>query len=645
MCGIAGIFNERCIDPYLLKQMSQTIRHRGPDDEGYILYNLNNISCDCKGNDTISNFKILDDISCQHKDKYTLGMVHRRLSIIDLTAMGHQPMRYMDKYSIVFNGEIYNYLEIRKELINSGYSFKTNTDTEVIMAAIDKWGIQCVTRFVGMWAFALYDEKNFNLYLSRDRFGIKPLYYITIGSEFAFASEIKALLELKTVSRRVNITSLSEFFVYGNTADPSGNLFNDVNVLPEGHNLCLSLKDYRIKIKQYYDLEKASLNNNNHPKDQNKVEYFRELYDNSINLHLRSDVPVGVCLSGGLDSSSIAASTAKKLPVNGLKTYTAAYKLKHIDESNYAMMVANMYPNIEPHLTYPDINCFWDTLDKQIWHHDRPFHSTSLHAQWEVMKLANANHSKVLLNGQGSDEILGGYYNFAGIYLIESFKNLHFRNTIHEYKQLKQNFTKNINTACYRAAYSFLPSTLKKIVRSKKRVGSNIISNDYNSVLSNLKPPDFHGNTYFKLSLNAIKHGLQQLLRYEDRISMAFSIESRVPFLDHRLVEYSVALNNNWKIRDGWTKYILRRSSDSNLPHEVTWRKDKMGFLTPAKEWRVKLHSELDKYINSISIPSYFKKEMIDNYLKMNMNEPTHLSEFWKIIITLKWMEVFKVTF
>lgn len=266
-------------------------------------------------------------------------------------------------------------------------------------------------------------------------------------------------------------------------------------------------------------------------------------------------------------------------------------------------------------------------------------------AQWEVMKLAKQQNVKVLLDGQGADEILGGYYNFAGIYLIEKLKHLQVSSFLKEKKELQQKFSPNINNTIGRAAYYYTPEFIQRRIRAKKRLGMCSISHDYAQQLSTIDVPARGGKSFKEQSILSMQFGLQDLLRYEDRNSMAFSIESRVPFLDHRLVELSIALQNHWKINNGWTKYILRKTAEPVLNKDVVWRKYKMGFLTPQKIWKQQSKHELTQFINDSKIPDFINKNYLLQLNQSDINDSSHLSEFWKLISFLKWAEVFKVTF
>jgi len=647
MCGIAGIVSLEGVNTLELHKMSTVLQHRGPDDEGFLLLDTQNKIHYLKGNDTIAQLQNLSHIQDSKFEiqNSKLGLLHRRLSILDLSPAGHQPMSYADgKYQLVFNGEIYNYKELRAELKTGGYPFISDSDTEVILAAYKEWGNSCVTKFAGMWALALLDVEKRELFLSRDRFGIKPLYYTSVKNKFAFASEIKALLELDFVESEANMTSVFEYVCFGATADPSSNLFRQIKPLSPGHNLVLKLDSLHTEINCYYNLEK-NIEAYALPTEDNIQKTFEALLDNSINIHLRADVPVGSTLSGGLDSSTLVAMASRKMQGNTFKTFTAAYHEKDIDESDFARKVIASQKNIDGHFIYPNANTYWQDIDKLIWHQDLPINSTSMFAQWEVMKLARQENIKVLLDGQGADEILGGYYNFAGLYLIEKLKRGNIPSFFAEKNELKNKFAPNINNALGRAAYYYLPEFAQRNIRAKKRLGMGFIKENYQNQLANIDVPARGGKTFREQSLLSTQFGLQDLLRYEDRNSMAFSIESRVPFLDHRLVEFSIALNNDWKIKNGWTKYILRKTAEPLLDKEVVWRKYKMGFLTPQKLWKLQSKKELDTFVNEVKMPMFLDKDYLLKLNNADINDSSHLSEFWKIVSFLKWAEIFKVRF
>jgi asparagine synthase (glutamine-hydrolysing) len=639
MCGIAGIFSGRPLQPEMLKRISATIRHRGPDDEGFFV--SGNDHAFLRGNETVNGLPDLKHID-EHKETFSLGFVHRRLSIIDVTEAGHQPMKENERgLVIVYNGEVYNYREIRTELEQNGYRFSSESDTEVILQAYKYWGKDCVKRFMGMWAFAIYDPANREIFLSRDRFGIKPLYYFHDKELFAFSSEIKALFEIEGILPVASEKRSFEFITYGSSSDPDKNLFESIHQLKPGCNLVFNCSNEKIKEEKYYQLSEQL-----YSIDENRAEQqFSELLENSVQLHLRSDVETGSALSGGLDSSTIVALAADIFLNKPFRTFTAAYNEKAVDESFYADQVISSRKNIQAFKVYPTAANYWKDIDKLVWHQDFPIGSTSMFAQWEVMKAASQQKVKVLLDGQGADEILGGYYNFAGIYLLAQLKKLHLLKYFHEKKCLKENFTPAINTAIGRAGFYFLPSFVQKQLRSKKRLSFDFISEKYKKKVAAVEVPDRGGRSFREQSLLSIRFGLQDLLRYEDRNSMAFSIESRVPFLDHRLVEFCLSFPDELKIKDGWTKYILRKKAAKIIPEQITWRKDKMGFLTPQQTWKNELKNELKEFINGTPVPDFINKNYLLQLCDRDISNSSHLSEFWKMISFIKWWQIYKANF
>jgi asparagine synthase (glutamine-hydrolysing) len=643
MCGIAGIVSKENFNPTGLHKMSVALKHRGPDDEGFTLFSVNGQNKELRGDDTIVELQNLEHIDTVKQD-YSLGLMHRRLSIIDLSANGHQPMHFRNKYTLVFNGEIYNYPEIRVGLQKEGYTFQTTGDTEVIMAAYHKYGAACVEKFIGMWAFALFDKEQNTIFLSRDRFGIKPLYYYEDGNTFAFASEIKALLALDFVNPTAKLSSAFEYISFGATFSPTDALFNEIKTLEPAHNLILNINTLEKNISCYYDL-KSKVLNYTLPPEEKILSSFTELLNNAIDIHLRADVAIGSTLSGGLDSSTLVALASSKMHGKTFKTFTASYNEPGIDESSFAKMVTNAIPNSEPHYIYPQIKDYWNDFEKLTLHQDLPISSTSMFAQWEVMKRTKQENTKVLLDGQGADEILGGYYNFAGIYLIELLKEFRVRSYFLEKKSLETNFVPDMNTALGRAFFYFIPDFIQRKVRAGKRLGMGFISDQYKSEMSCVQIPERGGKSFKEQSFLSMQYGLQDLLRYEDRNSMAFSIESRVPFLDHRIVEFCIALKNDWKIHKGWTKYILRKVAEPVLNAELTWRKDKMGFVTPQKVWKERSKKELTEFVNNCEAPDFINKKYLVNLCSEEISNTTHLSEFWRMISFLKWAQVFKVRF
>ena len=642
MCGIAGIICLSGIDICELQAMSQSLHHRGPDDEGFCLIDRCGKIQPCSGVKGAQTPSAPGHILSFSNGNYIAGLAHCRLSIIDLSILGHQPMLWHGRYLIVYNGEIYNYIEIRQELISKGYEFQTETDTEVVLAAYLEWGNACVNKFVGMWAFVIYDATDKIFFISRDRFAIKPFYYFISAHVFVFASEIKALFQSKLVKKELCQPRLYEYLNFGKLNDPSHTLFENIFEIPAGCNAVYNLSARRLQIKQYYqitsNIDKITLS------DSLAISRYEALFAESVRIHMRSDVDVGFCLSGGLDSSAIVAFSALCSPLKSLKTFTAAYRDSVVDESFYANKVINHFNGTNGFFIYPEADDLWAEMEQFLFFQDLPVSSTSVFAQWKVMQLAHSQGMKVLLDGQGADEVLGGYSYFPGIFLIELLMNCQFLSLIKESFLIKKNKSVNIFNEIARAGYYFLPSNIQIALRKNNRVGFSFLDSSFTNAYNYVAPFKDNRANYLETSLSSIKHGLVELLRYEDRNSMAFSIESRVPFLDHRLVEFSLSLENNKKLKNGWTKYILRKIIENKLPEGIVWRKDKKGFITPQGQWKKGLQHKLIQYLYDIKWPAYFNRNKIEFFIESELSQNTHLSEFWKLIFIIKWFEINKLT-
>ena len=581
MCGISGIFhfnNSKYLDRiHLMKKqmigMLNLIAHRGPDDHGIELINENLI----------------------------LG--HRRLSIIDTSSVGKQPMvDESTKNWITFNGEIYNYVEIRQELESLGHIFKTHTDTEVILKAYAQWGVKCFSKFVGMWALAIWDEKDQKLLLSRDRNGMKPLYYYKDKDVFIFASEFKAIIyamKLLGIDAILSTSKLQGFVAIGYYAHNRNHFqehpFENLNDFP--HNQIMAID--RTSKERYFDywdvfdsvgkikpmLEKMTI--------ENRCEMLKNKLETSIKRHLRSDVPIGLSLSGGLDSSSISA-IAKGLHNSQLNTYSIDYNKYDCGEGHFAKEVNEMH-GFNGHLIDVNGKNFLDDLSEIIWMRDIPTNAYGLASMWNVMKRASKD-VKVILSGQGADEILAGYHYYYQSYVIGEYqKNNNIDNLSQMLDQIKDKTEASIFSTLKNLAFDFN--------YHKKQKAS--YQNDFDELLDRHLYEDMDNNS------------LPRLLMNEDRCSMAFSLESRLPFLDHELIEFILALKVSDKINDGWTKYILRKTMDKMLPNNVCWRREKKGYATPFNHWLIENQGFKDILSNTkdLKINKYMDSQAISNLL------------------------------
>ncbi len=601
MCGISGIINKnnKKVLKEEIKKINDLISHRGPDDEGFFF-----------------------------GDNFAFG--HRRLAILDLSNDGHQPMHYLDKYTITYNGEIYNYLELREELIKEGYTFISNTDTEVILASYDKWGENCVNKFNGMWAFAIYNKEKNIIFCSRDRFGIKPFYYTEIDGKFIFGSEIKQLLPFFQINF-VNTKVLMDYLILGYEEHTNETFFKNIYKLEQSHILIYDLETHIIQIKKYYDITKDYSKSND--KEKEAIEIYKKFFFESIKLRLRSDVKVGTCLSGGLDSSSIAAIASGFYNQISDKKFVAIHAKSmesYNDESLFARKVAD-HCDLDLKIVEPTFEDFKNSIDDIIETQEEPFGSPSIVMQYFVMKKAKDEQCTVMLDGQGGDETLLGYERYYPAYL----KSLSFQKALTDLflsiKNSKLTLKQLIGYILYFTNYKIRLFRLQKKYNFIKKEYINIISTDIlkNSSESYL---DIYQLQYSEIYFTQLPH----LLKYEDKNSMIHSIETRLPFIDFKVLETALSLNNKFKIYQGWTKYILRKVVERILPKEIVWRKNKFGFEAPTATWIGMLENEMKKTIySSILLSSILNKNF--EFSKLDNKQK------WKLFNIAKWERLYNI--
>ena len=604
MCGIVGIWHldGAAVGVDNLQLATDAIRHRGPDDEGFLLVDTRAArAVSCAGPDT--DYRVALPALEQFKaEQFDLAFGFRRLAILDLSPGGHQPMSSSKgKFWIVFNGEIYNYQELRAELATSGHEFKTTSDTEVILAAYEEWGESCVEHFNGMFALAIWNSVERKLFVARDRFGEKPFHYVYIPARlFAFASEMKALWAMGVAGREVHDETLALFTQYGQVEAGEQTIYEDILRLPQAHCLTLSA-DGRFDKRRYWDIDpRIKVEDWN---DERCVERFRELLIDSVRLRLRADVPVGSSLSGGLDSSTIVSVINRLLPAGSVqKTFSARFDEPARDEGKWMDLVTKSN-RVERHDVWPTAEQFFDELTNLFWHQEEPFTSTSVYAQWSVMRLARQNSVTVLLDGQGADEMLAGYHS----YFNEITDDLLHSLDLPGYLKWRRD--------CL-ALHGVVPGGIGRVVRQKmperlKRAVKKSLRDS--RALPPVEPADpVYPREFSKVSSlrkilwwNTTRQGLVELLRYADRNSMAHSREVRLPFLDHNLVEFVFALPDRFLVRDGWTKWILRSAFRDFLPAEISDRIDKLGYMPPQARWLGDL---------------VWKDVMVDQLVKLNSN-------------------------
>ena len=571
MCGIAGIIqtNPTEYNKEHLKKMTDALSHRGPDGEGY-----------------------------WQNDSANVLFGHRRLSILDLTEAAAQPFHYIDRYTILHNGEIYNYIELRDELKKKGYSFRTQTDTEVLAAAYDCWKENCLQHFDGMFAFTIWDEKEKELFAARDRFGEKPFHYIynEDNRTFLFASEIKAFWSLG-IGKLFNKKMLFNFLTIGYTDNPNQpdeTFYENIRRLPAANFIRLKLHStISIEIECYWDIDVE--NQNESISDENAIEEFREIFTTSVTRRLRSDVPLGTSLSGGLDSSSIAGTISQlltenykpALPAGRLQTFSAIFPGFEKNEEKYIDGVAINFP-LQSFKTIISDSEIPRLFEKVIKQQDEPFDSASALPQYKVFELAKQNNVKVLLDGQGADEILAGYHKYYKWYWQELF----IKRKLITSEELKKAKERGVNEKFgIKNIIAALFPDFASTILEKQYLLHALRHEDLTRDFIHLQSKEAYYTTPAIFSLNGVlyfntcMHGLEELLRYADRNSMAHGREVRLPFLNHQLVEFLFLLPSHFKIRQGWTKWLLRKAMEETLPASITWRADKIGLEPPQLAW------------------------------------------------------------
>lgn len=599
MCGIAGFISKTKIqenDINKIKVMTDRIAHRGPDAEG-------------KWND----------------DKVAFG--HRRLSIIDLDIKSNQPMVSSDgNYIIVFNGEIYNYIELREQLEKKGAIFRTNSDTEVIIEAYRAYGTECFNMFNGMWAFALYDLRKEQVIFCRDRFGIKPLYITDNDKVFAFASEIKSIIAAFPEENIPNPNSIYRYLTFSVNEDTDENTFyKNVKIFPAAHYMIYDLKDNSNKLAAYWEINESEFYDK-WIEGKNPVKTFKALFEDAIKLRLRADVEVGACLSGGLDSSAIVGCASKKYGKK-MHTFSSIYTDKECNEEPYIRSVNEKWNTI-PHYIKPDDyeENFTEYIKDITYHHDQPTAGASLYSQYMVMKGVK-DYVKVVLDGQGADELFAGYIPYYSHYIADLIN----RNTLlarckairmltivkKEWPDIIGAVSTDTIVKLVGLENSFLFQNKKKIESLRTKRSTQIFTDDFLKMVNDnyqKKDVELSSRLNTRLCNDVINKSIPALLHNEDGNSMAFSIESRVPFLDYRIVEFAMALDGKYKIKNQWTKWIIRKACKEYLPAKVVKRKNKMGFPAPFCRWLRdgKSKDEIRQVIFDFSKRNIVPKETIE---------------------------------
>ncbi len=633
MCGIAGftqVQDARDVEG-LCRSLDQVLKHRGPDDQGWLFQTDSAIFC---------QKEIRKDIAPR------LALLHRRLSIIDLSSGGWQPMATTDgRFSLIFNGEIYNYLELKKELLALGVVFRSNSDTEVLLNCFARWGANCLTRLVGMFSFVVLDKARETLFLARDFFGIKPLYYAVWSRGLAFASEIKALFVLPGITRRVNAPRFHAYMTQGQCDGGSETFFESIRQIPAGHFLEVKLSAESWPQPQAY--WNPSINQTLDLSFSEAANRLRELFVESVSLHLRSDVPLGACLSGGIDSSSIVhAIRYLGGPKLDLHTFTYVDTEVTVGEEPWADLV-NQQARTTPHKIRLSPRNLQSDIAHLISVQDEPFVSTSIYAQYAVFRAAKEAGITVMLDGQGADEILAGYPPFIGSRIASLIVD----------RKLKQAWRMLASSSRLPGlAWSYLvshvatalfPSSANSAAaRFIRRDGRRRCLND--AWFQNGQPPRTEPITdsdpqmlKWALQRSLTAGSLPSLLRYEDRNSMAFSIESRVPFLTPAIVNFVYQLPEEFIIGpDGTTKHVFRTAMRGLVPDAILDRRDKIGFATAENVWIRELAPWVESVLSSEtarSIPAINSRQMLEVFRNYH-SQPTRIrNSLWRWVNAIEW--------
>jgi len=612
MCGITGIISiKEKTKASCIQKMMQSIKHRGPDGEGSFV-----------------------------EDNIALG--HVRLSIIDLSEEANQPMfSDDDNLVIVFNGEIYNYQEIKKELTEK-YHFKTNSDTEVILNAYKEWGEDCLHKFNGMFAFAIYDRTEKKLFAARDPFGIKPFYYYFSENYFVFGSEIKAILASDTVKAELNEEMLYDFIIFNRTDHTAQTSFKHISNLRPGHKIQLHTQTADFKISQWYFL--PEINENKLSFEENAHALLGKLSE-SIKLHLVSDVPVGSALSGGLDSSSIVCLMRQLMLANmPLHTFSAVYdNAWEKDEKKYVDILAQ-HTNISTTFTYPNAQKLAEELDKLIYHQEEPFASASLFASWCVYNEAHNKGIKVLLNGQGADELFAYDY-MAAFYFFELFKKIKWLKLAKEMFLFKKKQKSGTKFTFSLFAFLLLPKFLRNYAISGSQPIVNKAFFNKHKASSNFFHTFFDTKTLNENVKNHLLHKLHHLLRVEDKNAMTFSVEGRVPFLEKELVHLALNIPAKHKVRNGEVKYILKQSMKEFLPHTIFRRNNKIGYETPMDKWfREPIFiKEMNNMLNKTEQPiaKFLNIDFVKTKWREHLDGKNNGAVNWKYFYLTRWYNSF----
>ena len=629
MCGISGYLDlEHGVDAPLLRQMTDVIRHRGPDDEGYALVDENGVHS-YGGPDTMPDLQ-LPRLEPGTGAGAFLGFGHRRLSILDLSAGGHQPMCLPERDIVLtYNGELYNYLELKAKLESMGYAFQTGSDTEVLLYAYCAWGEDCLTHFNGMWAFVLWDGQENKLFCARDRLGAKPFHYYHRDNYFVFGSELKQLCGGAVRQRRFHLPYLAANLLYHISDYNDETLIEGIRTLRPAHKLVMRLNGMRTKIEScqvmpywtlrvFYDYGKS---------EQAWCEAVAEEFSRACRWRMRSDAPVGALLSGGLDSSCMVTELCSQLSdPSQLRTFTTSYPGERMcDEWEYANRI-NQWCGCTGTQVIPQPSHLEDRFEELIWHIEGLGGLALLGVKFLLDEIARQGY-KVLLNGQCGDELMLGYERYYAYYFMALLKRGQGKTFLSELslssKHSKWNLRQLLQFSCY--FNNPVVRDNRQLLRARRFVSSDLLEQrDRRELRKLLYPHTLEELQYNELTATQLPH----IVRFDDRLYMSASMESRIPFMDYQLAELICSIPPQYKMKNGYTKYLLRKVFDSRMPEAVTWRTNKMGFEAPTESWAGAFSRDyLMDNITQARTAAYFKTDALVSMADANRADPS-LYEF-----------------
>lgn len=635
MCGIAGIVlkEKNSFDlGHKIVSMSDALSHRGPDGEGFIFATENTVTpCfhTLKKKYERGDLKYLPQSPVSEFPGSFLAFAHRRLSIIDLSESGHQPMCNTNgDLWIVFNGEIYNYIELRDELKTLGHTFVSGSDTEVVLMAYTQWGQACVEKFNGMWAFCIYDREKKICFASRDRLGVKPFYYVNTTHLFSFASEQKAFIKSGIVRAKTDQKALHNYLINDLLENSPANFFEGILELWPGNNLVYDLRTSEVKTVQYFHLNDHLTLKNDGLNEKELVDQIASAFEHSVKLRLRSDVEVGTCLSGGIDSSALAVTIAE-LTNQPLYCFTSIFSREPFNEEHFANIVAKKI-NARHFKIEPTLDGFLSEVDALVYSQDVPIWSTSTYAQYKVMELAKQHGIKVVLDGQGADELFGGYHH----HLLAHWNNLLAQGRlfagIKEIAAAKKTITHPF--------VFYLKERLKEKNNFNKKQFSFLFKNEFVTGSEIKNPHRYFDSVNDQLINDIYETRLKSFLKCEDRCGMWHSVESRTPFSDDiDLIRLLFSFNGNRKIKNGVSKHLLREALKPKLPREIYSRYDKIGFETPMQKWMLQLKPQIMDEVKAAGF------DFVD-YTHLEKTDHTSVFQnklLFKLFILARWQKLF----